>query len=69
MSRASANALMEAAAKALAWELYAAAGYGRTRAYVNVEKFDCAMRTAAREWREARSNLQKQRRKYGNTEK
>lgn len=69
MSRASANALMEAAAKTLAYELFAAAGYGRMRAYVNVEKFDCAMRTAAREWRAAQSNLKIQRRKYGNTEK
>jgi hypothetical protein len=68
MSRASANSVMQAAAKVLAWELFAVAGYGRTRAYVNVEKFDCAMRSAARQWRQTQSNLKEKRRKDGRTE-
>jgi hypothetical protein len=32
MSRASTNSILQAAAKSLVWELFAAAGYGRTRA-------------------------------------
>jgi len=36
MSRASTNSVLQAAAKSLAWDLYATAGYGRTRAFVDV---------------------------------
>ncbi len=67
MTRASTNAVLQAAAKSLSWELYAAAGYGRTRAFVNIEKFECALFAAARQWRAAHSNLKGQRRKYGRT--
>jgi hypothetical protein len=63
MTTTSTNAVLQAAAKALAWELYAAAAYGRTRAYVNVEKFDRALRTAARQWSATQSNLKEKRRK------
>jgi hypothetical protein len=59
---------LQAAAKVLAWELFAAAGYGRTRAYVNVEKFERALFSAGRQWRAAHSNLKEKRRKHGNTE-
>lgn len=68
MTRASTDAVLQAAAKVLTWELFAVAGYGRTRAYVNVEKFDCAMRSAARQWRQTQSNLKEKRRKDGRTE-
>lgn len=63
MSRASANAVMQAAAKVLAWELYAVAGYGRTHAFVNVEKFDHALRSAARQWRATHGNLKEKKEK------
>ena len=68
MTRASTNAVLQAAAKSLVWELYAAAGYCRTRAYVNVEKFEHALLTAARQWRATHSNLKGQRRKDGRKE-
>jgi hypothetical protein len=67
MTTTSTNAVLQAAAKALAWELYAAAAYGRTRAYVNVEKFERELFSAARQWRSTHSNLERQRRKNGNT--
>jgi hypothetical protein len=65
MSRASTNSVLQAAAKSLAWDLYATAGYGRTRAYVNVEKFERELFTAARQWRTTHSNLEGKRRKHG----
>ncbi len=67
MSRASTNSVLQAAAKSLAWDLYATAGYGRTRAVVNVEKFERELFTAARQWRSTHSNLKGQRRKNGRT--
>jgi hypothetical protein len=68
MTRASTNAVLQAAAKSLAWELFAAAGYCRTRASVNVEKFERELLSAARQWKAAHANLEGQRRKYGRTE-
>jgi len=65
MSRVSTNSVLQAAAKSLAWDLYATAGYGRTRAYVNVEKFERELFTAARQWRTTHSNLEGKRRKHG----
>lgn len=65
MTRASTNAVLQAAAKSLVGDLYAAAGYCRTRAFVNVEEFERELFTAARQWRAAHSNLEKQRRKNG----
>jgi len=67
MSRASTNSVLQAAAKSLVWDLFAAAGYGRTRAYVNVEKFERELFSAARQWRTTHSNLERQRRKHGRT--
>ena len=67
MTRASTNAVLQAAAKSLAWDLFAAAGYCRTRSFVNVEKFDRELLTAARQWRAAHANLEGQRRKNGST--
>ena len=68
MSGASTNSILQAAAKSLVWELFATAGYGRTRAYVNVEKFERELLSAARQWRSTHANLKGQRRKYGRTE-
>ena len=67
MLRASTNSILEAAAKSLAWDLYATAGYGRTRAYVNVEKFERELFAAARQWRTTHSNLKGERRRNGRT--
>jgi hypothetical protein len=65
MTKASTNAVLQAAAKSLTWDLFAAAGYCRTRSFVNVEKFERELLSAARQWRAAHSNLEGQRRKYG----
>ncbi len=69
MSRASANAVLRAAAKVLVWDLYAAAGYCRTRSFIDIEHFDRALRSALREWKATHANLTEKRRKHGNTEK
>ena len=72
MTTASTNAVLQAAAKALAWELFVKAGYCRTRAFINVDKFERELLSAARQWRAAHANLhvnpKGQRRKYGRTE-
>jgi hypothetical protein len=65
VTNTSTNAVLQAAAKSLVWDLYAAAGYCRTRTFVDVEKFERELFTAARQWRAAHSNLKGQRRKYG----
>jgi hypothetical protein len=67
MTKASTNAVLQAAAKSLTWDLFAAAGYCRTRSFVNVEKFERELLSAASQWRSAHSNLEGQRRKYGKT--
>ena len=61
MSRASAKSVLEAAAKVLAWELFAAAGYCRTRSFVDIDKFERELFSAARQWRAAHANLTKER--------
>lgn len=53
------DAILQAAAKTLAWELYAVAGYGRMRARISVEKFGRELRSAARRWRATHKNLTK----------
>lgn len=67
MTNASKNAILEAAAKTLAWELYSEAGYGRTRVRINVERFDRELRSAARQWSAAHKNLRKERSKRNGT--
>src|SRR5262245_3519977 len=57
MNKANRDWILQAAAKALACEIFAAASYGRTHAPVNVEKFDHDLRLAIRQWRAARENL------------
>ena len=68
MLRASANSVLQAAAKSLAWDLFAEAAYCRTRRYVDVEKFEKELLSAARQWRATQANLKGKRRKNGNTE-
>jgi len=63
MTKTSKDAILQAAAKTLAWELYAAAGYGRTRTRISVDRFDRELRSAAREWRATHKNLNQERRK------
>jgi hypothetical protein len=62
MTKTSKDAILGAAAKTLAWELYANAGYGRTRAWINVERFDRELSSAVKQWRAAKHNLSKERR-------
>jgi len=62
MSNADKDAILQAAAKTLAWELYAAAGYGRTRTRISVDRFDRELRSAARSWVAIHKNLTKKRR-------
>jgi len=66
MVRASANSILEAAAKTLAWELYCTASFCRTNRYVDVEKFSRALLTAARQWRATHANLTKVKRRRSN---
>ena len=63
MTKTSKNAVLEAAAKSLAWELYTAAGYCRTRVRISVERFDRELRSAARQWNATHKNLNQERRK------
>ena len=67
MTRAGTYAVLQAAAKRLTWDLFAAAGYCRTKAFVDVEKFERELFSAARQWRATHSNLKGQRRKNGST--
>src|ERR1700681_796985 len=67
VTNTSTNAVLQAAAKSLVWDLFAAAGYGRTRAYVDVEKFERELFSAVRQWKTTHSNLKGQRRKHGST--
>ena len=61
MTKASKNALLGAAAKKLAWELYAAAGYAFVRTSVNVPRFERELLSAVRQWRAINNNLKKKR--------
>ena len=68
MTKATKNAILGAAAKALAWELFSDAGYCRKRAFVNVERFDREMRSVARQWSRTHQNLKKERSKSNGSE-
>ena len=57
MSKEDTVAIRMAAAKALAWDVYAAGGYGRTRARVNVKHFDRTLRSSLRQWNALNHNL------------
>ncbi len=60
MTEASKNALLGAAAKKFAWELYAA-GYAFVRTSVNVPRFERELLSAVRQWRAITNNLKKER--------
>ncbi len=50
-------AILQAAAKTLAWELFAVAWYGRTYARIDLERFDRELRSAIRHWSVIHKNL------------
>jgi hypothetical protein len=60
MTRATSDAVLGAAAKVLAWELFAAAGHCRTKAFVNVDKFNRELLSAVRQWKAVHANLKGQ---------
>jgi len=57
MNRKSQNVILQATAKALAWDLFVAAGYGRTRIPISIETFHRELRSAARSWSTTHQNL------------
>lgn len=57
MKKQDRDAILQAAAKTLAWELYAVAGYGRLRVPISVERFHDALRCATRQWNTTQRNL------------
>ena len=57
MSKQDRDAILQAAAKTLAWELYAVAGYGRLRTPISVERFHDALQCATRQWNATKRNL------------
>ncbi len=65
MTKASKDAILEATAKTLAWELHAATGYGRVRASMNVERFERELFSAVKQWRATHKNLEEKRRNHG----
>ncbi len=64
MSNRDRDAILQAAAKVLAWELYAAAGYGRTRARISVQEFDRELRSAVLRWSTTHKNLNKRKEQH-----
>jgi hypothetical protein len=60
MSKEDRDAILQAAAKTLAWELYAAAGYCRTRSRISIENFACELCSALRKWNATHQNLKEQ---------
>jgi hypothetical protein len=64
MTKRSTQAVLQAAAKVLVWDLYAAVGYCRSKSVVDVERFDRALLSAVRAWRGARANLAPPRRNH-----
>ena len=59
MSNQDRDAILQAAAKTLVWELYEVAGYGRIRTQISVERFDEVLRAAAEKWSATRKNLKR----------
>jgi len=57
MSNEDRDAILQAAANTLVWELFAAAGYGRTRSPISVENFDRELCSAVRKWNATHKNL------------
>ncbi len=61
MTKGSRDALLQALAKDLAWTLFAAAGHGRVRARICVDRFDREFRSAKRLWKATHQNLTNER--------
>ncbi len=57
MQKEDRSAILQAAARTLAWELFAAGGYGRLRVRIDVEHFDRLLRSAVRQWSATQQNL------------
>jgi len=57
MSNGSKAAILRTVAKMLALDLYAAAGYGRMRARIDVEEFGSELRSVVRRWGAIHKNL------------
>ena len=57
MNKNDREAILQAAAKVIDWELYGAASYCRTRARLNVEAFNRELRSALRRWSKVHTNL------------
>jgi hypothetical protein len=51
------EAILQAAARTLGWQLFAAAGYGRLRNRIDLEEFDRELRSAIRQWNATHCNL------------
>ncbi len=51
------NAILQAAARTLGWQLFAAAGYGRLRNRISLEEFDHELRSALHQWSATHRNL------------
>jgi hypothetical protein len=68
MTKPSKTAILGAAAKSIGLALFASAGYCQTRAYVNVERFERELFSAARQWRVVHQNLKGERGKHGRKE-
>jgi hypothetical protein len=59
MNKEDRDAILRAAAKTLAWELFDAAGYGRPRTGISVERFGRTLLSLARQWSVTERNLTK----------
>jgi hypothetical protein len=57
MSKEDRDVILQAAAKALAWDLFATAGCGQLRQRISTELFDRKLRSAVRQWRTTHKNL------------
>ena len=57
-------AILQAAAKTLALELFAAAGCARTYARIDLERFDRELRSAVRNWSATHRNLKERKEQY-----
>ncbi len=64
MSTEDKDAILQATAKTLVWELFAAAGHCRTRSRFSVDTFDRELRSAVRKWNATHKNLNRGKEQY-----
>ncbi len=57
MNKEDRDVILQAAAKTLAWGLYATTGYGRMRQRISTQGFDRDLRSALRQWSATQKNL------------